>query len=214
MGTERVLTSCENPETAIIWLHGLGSSGADFLDFVHLLDIPGGIRLTLPDAPERPVTMNDGMVMPAWFDIIEASRDAPFDKKNLYKACDYVHGLIDSQRSRGFAPDSIVVGGFSQGGILALCSALSYRKDLMAAIGLSCYLHKKASQFPPGQPLLMCHGKHDSLLDVKHAEATVQELLEHNHSVDWHVFDMEHTICDEEIQLVRQWLEKQLRSKE
>lgn len=210
-----VLSSCDSPQTAIIWLHGLGSHGSDFADFVNQIKLPGGIKLILPHAPVRPVTLNGGMPMPAWCDVLELGLDAKTDHASVLKAVQFAHDLVYHERAHGFSPKQIVLGGFSLGGIVALTASLYYPEKLMGAVGFSCLLPSNTSiplASDTSTPILMCHGNDDDVITVNDSKSTMLSLKSSQYHVDWHTFEMGHHVCEAEIDALNNWLRKQLSS--
>lgn len=208
-----VLCSCDSPKTAIIWLHGLGSHGSDFADFVDQIKLPGGIKLILPHAPVRPVTLNGGTPMPAWCDVLELGLDAKTDPASVLQAIEFAHDLIYHERALGFSPKHIVLGGFSLGGIVALSASLYYPEKLMGAVGFSCLLTTKTNiplATKTSTPILMCHGDSDNIIGVNDSKSSALSLRSSQYNVDWHSFSMGHTVCPAEIDVLNAWLTDRL----
>lgn len=210
-----VLYSCDSPKTAVIWLHGLGSHGSDFEDFINQINMPGGIKLILPHAPSRPVTLNGGMSMPAWCDVLELGINAKTDQESVLKAIQFAHDLIYHELALGFSPNRILLGGFSLGGIIALTAALYFPKRLLGAVGFSCLLTTKTSiplATETSTPILMCHGEEDDVITVNDSKSSMLSLKSSQYDVAWHSFPMGHTVCQAEMNTLNDWLCKRLSS--
>jgi phospholipase/carboxylesterase len=198
----------------VIWLHGLGASGDDFVPVVPHLNLPS-IRFVFPHAPERPVTLNRGWVMRAWYDIrsLEASEERE-DPADIEASHAWITELIDQEVERGLAPHQIVLAGFSQGGAMALHTGLRYPASLGGIIGLSSYLllpaRLRAEAHPANQgtPILLCHGTQDSMVPLAGGQRARELLTELDPERDllWQDFPMDHEVCGEEIQLIAEWL--------
>lgn len=201
-------------EGAVIWLHGLGANGGDFVPIVPQLRLPN-IRFIFPHAPERPVTINRGWVMRAWYDILtleESTNRESFD--DVQASHQLITQLIDAQIEQGLSPNQIVLAGFSQGGAMALHTGLRYPASLGGIMALSCYLvapEKIARESHPensATPILMCHGSHDSVVPVSRGRAAHTLLSEQNEDRDiqWNDFPMDHEVCAQEIEVIQRWL--------
>ncbi|HTT06592.1 MAG TPA: alpha/beta hydrolase-fold protein, partial [Steroidobacteraceae bacterium] len=174
-----------SPSAAVIWLHGLGADGHDFEPIVPDLVARGerALRFVFPHAPIRPVTLNSGMPMRAWYDILGLHREAEQDEAGLRSSEARVQALIGAQQAQGIPAARIVLAGFSQGGAMALYSALRYPERLAGIVGLSCYLPMVASlaserhSANEATPILLAHGEFDSIVDPSYGEAT-RALLE------------------------------------
>ncbi len=218
------LLSCveRNPKSvataSVIWLHGLGADGHDFAPLVDQFNLPEnhGIRFVFPHAPTMSVTLNGGMDMPAWFDLLGLGLDAPLDHKGINQTCAAIGELIEHEIALGVAPEKIILVGFSQGGAVALASAIQYPKRLAGVMGLSTYLPISAeldielSAANRDVPIFMAHGSLDPLVQFSWGEASCQTLQKHGYSVSWHAYPIEHTVCMEEIQDISTWIQKTL----
>lgn len=206
------------PEHAVIWLHGLGADGNDFAPIVPQLRSAQSraVRFVFPHAPVRPVTVNGGMRMRAWYDILgfEIARDQ--DSEGIAQSMREVERLIQHEVERGIAPENLLLAGFSQGGAIALRTALGHRQGLAGAIGLSCYLLESASPeawlTPAGRatPVFMAHGTHDPIVPVALGRDAAQKLAEHQVQVAWSEWPMQHAVCPEEIAALDRWMEDRL----
>lgn len=206
--------SSEPVRASVIWLHGLGANGYDFLPIVEELQgahLPA-TRFIFPHAPEQPVTLNNGHIMPSWYDITGLYQGAPEDAAGLYESMRYVESLITQEIARGIAPRYIVLAGFSQGGNVALNCALRYPEPLAGALILSSYLGIKeqlatqASAANRALPIFMAHGTQDDIVPLALAKASRETLLNLGYAVAWHRYPMAHTVCAAEVAAIGQWL--------
>ncbi|MFA6036722.1 MAG: alpha/beta fold hydrolase [Legionellales bacterium] len=205
-----------NPKTCaqfvVIWLHGLGADGYDFIPIVPELKLNDlAIRFIFPHAPTRPVTLNRGMQMPAWFDIHEISPAAKHDIKGIENAYQQISALIEDQHQQNIPYENIALIGFSQGGALALYTALRFPQPLAGVMGLSTYLPaiqslKDAIQTPKPLPIFLAHGTHDPIVPIEAGHMTEELLTSQGYHVDWHTYPMAHQVCMEEITDIGMWL--------
>ena len=212
------IDTAPRPDAAVIWLHGLGADGHDFEPLVPEL-APRGVgawRFVLPHAPVRPVTLNAGMRMRAWYDVVGLERHAAQDEAGVRAADAAVRALIRRERERGIACQRIVLAGFSQGGALALFTGTRYPERLAGLIGLSCYLPLSESFAAERQaanattPVFLAHGAYDPLVDPRFGEQTRAALEAGGHPVEWHSYPMEHAVCPEEIAAIAAFLRRVL----
>lgn len=216
------VTTAEQPDTAIIWLHGLGADGHDFEPMVPELQLERVLpaRFVFPHAPVRPVTLNGGMAMRAWFDIVSLERDAAVDREGLEASRQTIEALIERENQRGIPTDRIVLAGFSQGGAAALYTGLRYPDRLAGLIGLSTYLpladelEQEGSVMNRGLPIFMAHGAQDPVLPPQLGEASYRRLEERGHPVKWRTYPMPHAVCPQELAHIRAWLLNLLRPSE
>jgi phospholipase/carboxylesterase len=202
------------PLATIIWLHGLGVDGHDFVPVVPELRIPDTlpIRYVFPHAPVRPVTINAGMVMPAWFDILDISGLHQVNVYHILESAELLKNLIDDELLSGISSDRIVLAGFSQGGTIALHTGLRFEKKLAGILALSTYLPttdslaEERSRINQDIPIMMAHGTRDPLVSVENAINTRDNLTRLGYSVAWQEYPVEHTVCAPEIQDIRSWL--------
>lgn len=198
-------------QASVIWLHGLGADGHDFAPVVQALDLPG-VRFILPHAPTRPVTINGGHVMPAWYDIRSTGLDADEDAAGLAQSSRVVEGLIAHELTRGVASARIIVAGFSQGGALALYAGLAPGRVLGGIMVLSAYLPLMAgfnewcAAGAHTIPVFMAHGVQDRVVPLQLAERSRQKLVACGFDVEWQIYPMAHSVCEEEIDAIRGWL--------
>ncbi|RFF29447.1 alpha/beta hydrolase [Wenzhouxiangella sediminis] len=216
---ERVmLETGDAPRHAVIWLHGLGADGHDFEPIVPQLASASRrpVRFVFPHAPVRPVTINGGMAMRAWYDILGVDIDRDQDMAGIRASIQAVDGLIDEQEADGIAPGNIVLAGFSQGGAIALRCGLARSEPLAGLIGLSTYL-VEADGLPDwagpdarAMPLFIGHGTQDPIVPVGLGEASARRLRSAGFDVEWQTWPMPHAVCAEEVQAIDGWLEKRL----
>jgi len=197
---------------AIIWLHGLGADGNDFVPVAKQLHLPveQNIRFIFPHAPEIPVTINSGYVMPAWYDIFELSLERKVDVDQLRNSARQVHDLIDREIERGVKSENIIVAGFSQGGAVAYEAALTYTKPLGGLLTLSTYFATNESITEnvanKNIPILIQHGTEDSVVPEVLGQRAQSELLKRGYEVKYQTYDMEHTLCLEQLNDIGEWL--------
>jgi phospholipase/carboxylesterase len=203
-----------NPTASVIVLHGLGASGDDFVPVCEQLELGavGPVRYVLPHAPMRPVTINNGFVMPAWYDILALGGPAVEDEAGLRASQDLVDGLIAREVARGVSPSRIVLAGFSQGCAVALLTGLRHGERLAGIVGLSGYLPlaaKTAAERAPANqdtPIFLAHGRFDPMIALPRAVATRDALRALGYAVQWHDYPMEHSVCPPEIADLQQFL--------
>jgi phospholipase/carboxylesterase len=198
----------------IIWLHGLGADGHDFEPLIPQLAVVQeyGARVVLPHAPRRPVTINGGMLMPAWYDIQAPDLSRGEDADGIRQSQQQLLALIGSEIAAGIAPERIILAGFSQGGAMVLHCGLRYAQPLGGILALSGYLPlpgslgSEASTANSHVALMMAHGTADPVVPLALAEQSRDLLREHGYTVDWHSYPMQHALCAEEIADIRAWL--------
>ncbi len=205
----------------MIVLHGLGASGDDFVPVCEQLELDavGPVRHVLPHAPMRPVTINNGYVMPAWYDILALGGGAAAaeDEAGLRASQALVEGLIAREVARGVSPSRIVLAGFSQGCAMALLTGLRHAQRLAGIVGLSGYLplaDTTAAERSPanqGTPIFLAHGRFDPMIALPRALATRDALRALGYPVQWHEYPMEHSVCLPEIADLQQFLLEVLR---
>ena len=213
-----VIEPSSRATAAVIWLHGLGADGHDFEPIVPELGLPEnhGVRFIFPHAPVRPITINNGFAMRAWYDIVSLGDLKKQDEAGIRDSERIVHGYIEDERARGIEPDRIVLAGFSQGGAITLHTGLRYPEKLAGLLALSTYLplgdhvEKEAKPERRDTPILMCHGEYDQMLPMVMGEYTRDALRQLGYPVDWHQYPMAHQVCAEEIELIGAWLKERL----
>jgi len=213
-----VIETGPQPRTTLIVLHGLGADGHDFVPICGELDLTalGAVRYVFPHAPERPVTINNGHVMRAWYDIVGTDLTRREDEAGLRESQQQIAALIDRERERGVPAERIVVMGFSQGCAMALMTALRYPERLGGAVGLSGYLPLAATTAAERSaanatlPVFLAHGTQDPVVVPARGTASRDALLALGYAVEWHDYPMPHSVCMAEIQDLNAWLLKQL----
>lgn len=203
-------------EHTIIWLHGLGADGHDFEPLIPELALPAelAVRFIFPHAPVRPVTLNGGYRMRAWFDITSLERKGPLDREGLFKAMAAIDALIAREGERGVPAERIALAGFSQGGALALAAALAGSHRLACVLGLSTFLMSPEAtgmHFNPGNrdiPLFLAHGRQDPVVPLALGIETRDYLEAEGYAPQWHEYDMPHSVCAEEVVAARNFLVK------
>lgn len=200
------INPAQEATASVIWLHGLGADGHDFepvIPQLHLPDSPA-IRFVFPNAPSIPVTVNNGMVMPAWYDIIEFGEERKFNPAQLLASAAAVHALIDREIERGIPGDRIILAGFSQGGAVNYQAALTYDKPLAALVALSTYFPTaEAIEVHPanaGLPVLICHGTSDPVIPISMGRNSRRQLERLGFSPEFRSYYMAHQVCPEELQ--------------
>jgi phospholipase/carboxylesterase len=188
-----------DPEVAVIWLHGLGADGHDFEPVVPELELPVPVRFVFPHAPVRPVTINQGMRMRAWYDIFQFG-GGPEDEAGIRASQKLVEGLIAAEKGK-----KIILAGFSQGGAIVLQTALRHPERLAGVLALSTYLPlagsvaAEASPVNQHLPIFMAHGQFDDIIPIQRAERSRDFLAGLGYPIDWHAYPMPHSVCADEI---------------
>ena len=203
-----------SPTASVIWLHGLGADGHDFEPIVPELRLPASLplRFVFPHAPARPVTLNNGMPMRAWFDIVKIGMHQPRDKAGMLASRAAVERLIARENQRGIHASRIVLAGFSQGGAVVLYAGLQYKERLAGIMALSTYLpltegfEFKLNPANAGVPIFYGHGTQDPVVPIQLGEQTRNALTALGCSIVWHTYPMPHSVCAEEVVHIRTWL--------
>ena len=205
-------------EGSVIWLHGLGADGHDFEAIVPELQLAGvlDLRFIFPHAPVRPVTINNGMSMRAWYDIFSLDRGGPQDESGIRASSELLIQLIETERERGIPYEKIILAGFSQGGAIAMHTALRHKERLAGLMALSTYLPLHSSfdadvvENSQAQardlPIFIAHGSEDPMLPMILGQRSAERLTAAGYSVEWHEYTMAHAVCAEEISAIRNWL--------
>ncbi|MGH8660367.1 MAG: alpha/beta hydrolase [Burkholderiales bacterium] len=213
----------KSPSASVIWMHGLGADGNDFVPIVNELDLDRtpAIRFLFPHAPMRPVTINNGLVMRAWFDVslgdLEGqSRRA--DERGVRESQAQIAALIEREAKRGVEPEHIVLAGFSQGGAIALQAGLRYPRRLAGVMALSTYLPladtlaREATPANKATPIFMAHGIYDPLIPLAMGAGSMTLLTGFGYTLEWRQYPMPHSVCPQEIEDIGAWLRKVLRA--
>jgi phospholipase/carboxylesterase len=204
-----------HPAASVIWLHGLGADGHDFTPVVEMLKLPD-IRFILPHAPYQKITMNNGYEMRAWYDLFGLNSKHPQDQPGIEKMQAYIESLIALENQRGITNKNIILAGFSQGGAMALHTALRQKQALAGVLALSTYfpLH---DQLPMQKtieslvtPIFMAHGTFDEVITMDRCKQSLRVLQEHAYQIEWHEYPMAHSVHPQEINDIRLFLQKVL----
>lgn len=213
------MESAPDPQFSVIWLHGLGADGSDFVPVVPELGLAPrpGVRFIFPDAPAMPVTCNGGYVMPAWYDIISLdSTSRRIDEAGIVNSRTAIRRLIARENERGIPCERIFLAGFSQGGAVAYTTALTHPVPLAGLIALSTYLptnalvEREATAANRAIPVFAAHGSQDDVVAPALGRAARDFLAERGYAVNWHEYPMPHSICLDEIAAIGQWLNGRL----
>jgi phospholipase/carboxylesterase len=202
--------------SSIIWLHGLGADGNDFVPIVPELRLPESMstRFIFPHATHRPITWNNGYVMRAWYDIKALALKAEEDAAGIRESEQTIRQLIQHEIDQGIVASKIVIAGFSQGGAMALQTALRYPLRLAGIMALSTYLPLRntladeASAANKDIPILMCHGRQDPVVPFELGDTSRQLLIDQHYAVDFRTYNMPHSVCAEEVVDISAWLQK------
>jgi phospholipase/carboxylesterase len=208
------------PKHSIIWLHGLGADGEDFVPIAEELELPVAVRYIFPHAPMRPVTINGGYVMRAWYDILTGAASADIsasigrqeDSAGIRASQVQIEELILQDRRRGVAAKNIFLAGFSQGGAVVLHTGLRHPEQLGGILALSTYLplpqtlQAEADVRTKDTPIFMAHGQADPVIPYAFGKASADMLLQQHYGLEWHSYDMPHAVCPEEIRDIELWL--------
>ena len=199
------------PKDVVIWLHGLGASGHDFVPVVPMMRRPD-TRFVFPHAPQRPVTINMGYVMPAWYDIVHLDdRPNREPSADVIDATAQVHVLIQEQMAQGIPSENIILGGFSQGGAMALHAGVRFPHSLGGIMVLSAYElradTREAEALPCNAetPMLFCHGRNDPMVPVSRGRKAYEAYVSDGRACVWHDYPMAHEVCVEELGVIAQW---------
>ena len=199
---------------SIIWLHGLGADGSDFAPLVPQLGLPDsfGIRFIFPNAPSIPVSINNGFVMPAWYDIKEVDIDRHVDEEQLKQSAAGVHALIDREIERGVDSSRIIVAGFSQGGAVSYEAGLTYPKPLAGIMALSTYFATatsiKVNPIQNSMPILICHGSMDPVVSEALGLKSAATLKNLGFAPEYNSYPMEHSLCPQQIVDIAAWMSR------
>ena len=200
---------------SVIWLHGLGADGHDFAPVVEQLGLPN-IRFILPHAPSMPVTINNGYMMPAWYDLYGLTPGSQEDEEGIRASQNYINSLIKIEIDKGIPPSRIVLAGFSQGGAIALHTALRYPQKLAGVLALSTYLPLKsrldaeALAANADTPIFMAHGIYDDVISLETCKISLNLLQNRQIPVTWRQYSMAHSVCIEEVDDIRSFLQQVL----
>jgi phospholipase/carboxylesterase len=211
------LATGRDPAGCVIWMHGLGADGNDFVPVVKELGLPETLplRFVFPHAPMRPITINNGYVMRGWYDILELSAlERRVDETGIRASQAAVEALIAREIERGMSASKIVLAGFSQGGVIALQTGLRYKERLAGIMALSTYLSlaeslpQEASAANRDIPIFLAHGTHDDIIPIQLAHASRDVLTRAGYHVEWHDYRMPHSVSPDEIEHIGAWLRR------
>jgi phospholipase/carboxylesterase len=214
-----VIETGDLPTHTVLWMHGLGADGNDFVPIVNELDLQPSIhtRFVFPNAPIQPVTINGGTKMRAWYDIFDVSFSGHEDIAGIHASQYAIETLIKREEQNGIKPENIILAGFSQGGVIALHTGLRYSNKLAGIMALSCYLPlaqtlaTESHQANLSTPIFMAHGSNDQVIPIELATLSKEQLLKLDYYVKWNVYLMEHSVCIEEITDISKWLKQVLK---
>lgn len=212
------LTTSATPDASVIWLHGLGADGHDFEALVPELHLPSdlGIRFIFPHAPYRPITINNGYMMRGWYDIASLQINQQEDEPGINESSALLKNLIESEIERGIISQRIILAGFSQGGAIALNTGLKFEQTLAGILALSTYLpladqlSSSKSNANRNTPIFMAHGLQDEIVNFNIGVASRVILQKNGQPLQWHDYPMGHSVCQEEIIHIRNWLIERL----
>ena len=204
-------------KASVVWLHGLGADGHDFEPIVPELGLPDdlGIRFIFPNAPKRPVTINGGMSMRAWYDVKSPDLRDQEDTESIIESSNLINSYINTEIEAGIDSNKIILAGFSQGGAITLHAGLRFPSPLAGLLALSCYLPlpeqlKDEAIADKGMAIMMAHGISDPVIPVDQGRASSETLKERGYSVEWHEYMMQHSVCLEEITAIGTWIKRLL----
>ena len=215
------IETAPSPRAAVIWMHGLGADGHDFAGIEREVTPPGAaVRYVYPHAPMMAVTINNGYVMRAWYDVFGVAGERREDEAGVRASQERIERLIAREKTRGIPARAIVLGGFSQGGAMALHTGLRHPERLAGVMALSCFLPvarsvaTEASTANRDVSIFIAHGIADDLIPVARARAARDTLLGLGYEVEWHEYPMAHSLCPQEIEDIAAWLQRTLERKE
>ena len=204
------------PKHSVIWLHGLGADGEDFVDVAEMINLPLAMRYIFPHAPKQAVTINGGFVMPSWYDIADIDIAAKQDAAGIHASQAEIEKFIAQEKSRGIAEGNIFLAGFSQGGAIALHTGLRHPAKLGGIIALSTYLplaetlSQEISLSATKTPIFFGHGRHDPVVPYALGKQSADKLKQHGFQTEWHEYSMQHSVNGDEISDIEKWLIQRL----
>lgn len=217
------IETAKNPAASVIWMHGLGADGNDFVPIVNELELDGtpAIRFVFPHAPMRPVTINNGYVMRAWYDVSFGDLEGQSrlaDERGVRESQAHITALIEREARRGVAAEHTVLAGFSQGGAIALQTGLRHPRKLAGVMALSTYLPlaeslpQEAAPANKPTPVFMAHGTYDPVVPLMMGAGSMTVLTGLGYAVEWRQYPMPHSVCPEEIEDIGDWLRRVLKA--
>lgn len=213
-----VLDRGHAPKHSIIWLHGLGADGGDFVGVAEQMNLPLAMRYIFPHAPKHPVTINGGFVMPSWYDIADIDIAAKQDAAGIRASQAEIEKFIEQEKIRGVAAENIFLAGFSQGGAVALHTGLRHPARLGGILALSTYLpladtlSQEVSLSAKNTSIFFGHGRHDPVVPYALGKLSADKLQQHGYQIEWHDYAMPHSVNMEEISDIERWLSRKLTS--
>jgi phospholipase/carboxylesterase len=215
------LTTGINPKGTVIWMHGLGADCWDFVPIVKELQLPDELplRFIFPQAPSRPITINNGYVMPGWYDIAMNEIERKPDENGIRESQKFIDELIERELTRGIEAGKIILAGFSQGGAIALQAGLRSKHGLGGILALSTYLTlgdslaAEKTLANANIPILMAHGTQDPVVPLALARASRDALTQQQYQVEWCDYPMQHSLCAEEVEDIAGWVAKRFQSR-
>lgn len=211
-----ILETAPNPQHSIIWLHGLGADGEDFVPVAEEMRLPVPVRYLFPHAPKQAVTLNGGFIMRSWYDIVSADISASQDAAGIYVSQQEIEKLIAHEYARGILPAHLFLAGFSQGGAIALHCGLRHAAPLGGILALSTYLplantlKDDVPQTHVAPPIFMAHGRNDPIIPYSLAKQSYEILSQQHYPVEWHEYPMPHSVCPQELRDIEAWLSRHL----
>lgn len=211
-----VLDRGSAPRHTMIWLHGLGADGEDFVGVAEQMELPVAMRYIFPHAPKHPVTINGGFVMRSWYDIADVDIAAKQDDAGIRASQIEIEKFISAEKDRGIAAENIFLAGFSQGGAIALHTGLRHPARLGGILALSTYLpladtlSQEVSLSAIKTPIFFAHGIHDPVVPYALGKMSADKLQQHGFNLDWHEYPMPHSVCTDEINDIERWLTQKL----
>lgn len=214
------IKTAPNPCATVIWLHGLGADGSDFESIVPLLGLKNyeGVRFLFPNAPHIPVTINNGYVSRAWYDILASDKNArKIDEPGLVASRERIRALMQVENQKGIPDHKIFLAGFSQGGAVAYFTALTHPRKLAGIVALSTYLPSTSLTFEQAStanlhtPIFVAHGLDDTVVSLEFGQQSMQQLADRGYRPEWNTYPIEHSVCVTEIRDIGRWLREHLR---
>ena len=213
-----IVKTSEATEFTVIWMHGLGADGHDFVPVIPELKLPASLKVkfVFPHAPVRPVTLNNGMEMRAWYDLLSLDRSKTAIESDILTTVTWINQMLDDEIASGTPSDKILLAGFSQGGVIALHAGIRYPKKLAGIMALSTYIPftenvlEQAGAEQKGLAIFAAHGEYDPVIPFASYQDYVPKLEAAGYQVESHSYPMEHSLCLEEINHISAWLQKVL----
>jgi len=210
--SHEIVETSQDVKAVVIWLHGLGANGHDFVPIVPHLKLPKdlGVRFIFPHAPHIPITINGGMNMPGWYDILSINMEREIDVDQIHQSAQFVRDFIEDQIAKGIPSEKIVLAGFSQGGAVVYEAALSYSKKLAGLMTMSTYIATKDSISLSAEnaniPIMISHGTQDPMVAEAMGQQAVEFLKGLNYQPDYKTYPMQHEVCIEQIEDLAKFL--------